>query len=234
MPQTDPQAVIQGLIQADLFHTEQDNRPRPSRPTVTVSRDFGSGGHIIAQRVAERLGVPLWDRGILDSIAQYAQVAPELMDQLDEKVQQRHDAWLYNLLSGQNAFLTSYRRHLVNVVLALAESGAVILGRGAHLILATRPVLKVRVVGSPYQCATRVATREGIDPETALEKVAAVNREREHYLWNLFRHHIDEATTFDLVINSDKFGDRWDDIASLIIDVLARTGLASHHPGAAP
>ena len=37
---------------------------------ITISREFGSGGRLIGQRLAERLGVPYYDKQLLDRIAE--------------------------------------------------------------------------------------------------------------------------------------------------------------------
>ena len=32
---------------------------------VTISRQFGSGGHEVAQRLSDQLGIPLYDRNVM-------------------------------------------------------------------------------------------------------------------------------------------------------------------------
>ena len=37
---------------------------------ITIARQFGSGGHEIAQRTAELLGIPLYDRNLVEMAAE--------------------------------------------------------------------------------------------------------------------------------------------------------------------
>ncbi len=221
----DIQELIQSLVRSEYQHERKDSREAPTPPLVTISRDHGSGGCEIARRLAKALNIPIWDREILDAIAHAANSDPELMAQLDDKIKTRKDTWIYNLLSGQNAFIASYRHHLVNVALALAQRGGVIIGRGVHLILANRPVFRLRVVGSLDTCARRVMASEQLDYERAIERVKQVNKERDQFLWDTFHHHLDESACFDLIINTDKFDDRWDDTAEQLLRTIRLTGL---------
>lgn len=220
----DAQKLIQSLVRSEYLKGQQD-KPGRARPVVTLSRDLGAGGGEVARRLGERLKVEVWDRRLLDAVAESTQVSAELLGELDERMRSRKDSWIYNLLSGQSAFLTTYRHHLVNVSLALAQTGGVIVGRGVHLILANRKVFRVRLVGSENACATRVAAREGIPPEQALERVRAVNRERDQFLQSTFGHRLDEAVRFDLVLNTDKFDAHWDTVTDLVIAGMKAAGL---------
>ena len=47
----------------------KDAEPGPSRPVVTLAAFYGAGGTVVGPRVAERLGVPFLDRGILTAVA---------------------------------------------------------------------------------------------------------------------------------------------------------------------
>lgn len=217
---TDIQQLIQNLVRSEYLYGERDSRRRPTRPVVTISRDLGAGGSEIADRLSRALDVPTWDRAILDAVAESAESSPELMSKLDDRIKTGKDTWIYNLLSGQKAFMTSYRHHLVNVVLALAQQGGIIMGRGAHLILANRPVFRLRVVGTPDACARRLSDREELDFDTALAEVKRVAKEREQFLWNAFHHHLDESAHFDLVVNTDRYDNRWDELTDIILNAI--------------
>jgi cytidylate kinase len=212
----DAQKLIQSLVRSEYLKGRQD-KPGQARPVVTLSRDLGAGGAEVARLLGARLKVEVWDRRLLDAVAESTQVSAELLSQLDERVRSRKDSWIYNLLSNQSAFMTTYRHHLVNVSLALAQTGGIIVGRGVHLILANRPVFRVRLVGSEGACAARVAARDGITPEAAVERVRTVNSERDNFLQTAFGHRLEEAARFDLVLNTDKFGARWDSVTDLIV-----------------
>ncbi|MCK9531738.1 MAG: cytidylate kinase-like family protein [Gammaproteobacteria bacterium] len=219
----DIQKVIQTLIASEYYPRGKKRSEADYRPVVTLSRDVGSGGSEIASRLAKRLGVPLYDKEILDAIAERAKVDRELMARLDEKTKDIRDSWLFGLLSGQSSFLSSYRHHLFDVLLCIAQQGGVIVGRGAHIVLANREAFRLRVVGSEDRCADRVAARNGLDREAALERVRHINRERDESTFRLVHHHLNEAHTFDLVLNTDKLDD-WDVVCEFTLNAMRAMG----------
>jgi cytidylate kinase len=190
---------------------------------VTVSRDHGSGGGEIARRLATRLGVRLFDKDLFKAIVEDAQIETYLLQQLDEHVQKRTTEWVHTLLTGHGAFKEDYRRHLVNVVLGIAEIGGVIVGRGANHILNQRNLFRLRVVGSPEVCARRVAERDGLEFEEALRVVEKVNAERETFVRLLFRRDVSDASCHDLVVNTDRLG--LDDCVELAAATMERMEL---------
>ena len=51
---------------------------------ITVSREFGSGGHEVAAELAKRFGLPLYDESILDSIAHKHNLKLDKLSRFDE------------------------------------------------------------------------------------------------------------------------------------------------------
>ena len=52
---------------------------------IAVSREFGSAGHEIAEKIAKDRGLTFYDRGMLDEIASEMNVKVEVLEQDDEK-----------------------------------------------------------------------------------------------------------------------------------------------------
>lgn len=220
----DAQALIQSIVNAEIIF--QRHQPIAGRhpPVVTLSRDYGAGGAEIAQFLSRRLGVELYDRQILERVAEESHVDTLQMSQLDDKAGvDKITSWIRGLFSNNTAYPESYRYHLVNVVLGICQTGGIIMGRGAHIILTTRPAFRVRIVGSQENCAERIVAREGITLDEALAKVHKVNAERDDYLVSMFKRHLHDASLFDLVVNTDKFPDM-DTVAELILGAMAKTG----------
>ncbi len=201
------QSLIQSILNAELNYQRRERGEGGPRPLVALSRDFGAGGDLIARRLGEKLGVEVYDKEILDGIARESKVDKHLMEELDEKVRKDKSAWIRGLFTTNTAFPAHYRHHLVNVVLGIAHTGGVIMGRGAHIILSDRLAFRVRVIGGVERCAERVAEREGIERAAALSKVESVNQERGEFLWKLFNQRQNDASLLDLIINTDRFDD---------------------------
>src|SRR5581483_8989455 len=61
-------------------------RRRPLMPVITISRMYGSGGSEIAERVATRLGWPLFDNAMVDAIAERSGLTRAEVTAQDERV----------------------------------------------------------------------------------------------------------------------------------------------------
>ena len=51
---------------------------------ITISREFGSGGRTIGRMVAERLGIPFYDKELVDQIAMESGFAPKFVEEHGE------------------------------------------------------------------------------------------------------------------------------------------------------
>lgn len=212
MHKSDPLTFLQTLLTKD-YEVEKyaagRKKPQEREPLViTLSRDFGALGEEIAKRLAECLGIPLYDQEILDLVAKHAKTDKFHYQRHDEQVNASVTTFLYSLVSGTTATLENYRRYLYDVVLQLARNDCVIVGRGAHLILSDRRVFRVRVVGSRQVCAERIAAEQGVSLAEAQNKVLDINVMRHKSIASLFSDHfehcsLEHATNFDLVINTD-------------------------------
>ena len=71
-----------------------------SYPVITIGREFGSGGRIIAQRVADTLGVPFYDKALIDLAAKETGLSEAYIREAEQK---KTSSFLYNLyMSTQN------------------------------------------------------------------------------------------------------------------------------------
>jgi cytidylate kinase len=113
---------------------------------ITISREFGSGGRTIGRLVAEKLGIPFYDKELVDHIALESGFAPNFVEEHGEHApgksifayafaQQSAPGALYGLSTAD--FVWNVQ---CNVILQLAEKGpCVIVGRNADYILKDRP-----------------------------------------------------------------------------------------------
>lgn len=202
----DAQQAIQALLQS-LRDSGEGVAGRGAQRVVCVSRDHGSGGDEIARLLAEKLAVPLYDSNIVELIAERTHSDPEAVRVLDEGTEKARDMWLYSLFTGQDLTRDTYKRHLVNVILGLGRLGGVIIGRGAHVVLAKSRALRVRVTGSPQVCARRLAAAEGLSEEVARKRLHDVNHQRGEFVWATFGSRLNDPTSFDLTVNTDRMQD---------------------------
>ena len=67
------------------------------KKVITISREFGSGGRLIGRRLAEKLGVPYYDKELLDRIAEESGFSREMIEGAEKRAK---NSFLYSLASA--------------------------------------------------------------------------------------------------------------------------------------
>lgn len=217
----DAQAVIDAFIRA-LEEPPQRARQR-RRPVITISRGVACRGDEIAKALAARLGLDCYDQVIIDQVAARAGVSKQLIDDLTNKLD-AVDSWIYSAVFGGSFSRDQYVRYLTTIVRGLYHTGGVICGRGAHVVLAGRDILRVRLVGSIEVCASRLSEEEGLSYSAAKKQVHDRNRQRERFVQDVFHSRLDDPATFDLVVNTDNFR-HVEDVVELLVAAVRARGL---------
>lgn len=195
------------------FESEARRKTRESPPSpprvITLSRQLGAGGRRIAETLRERLGWPLWDKEILEVVASQSHLhyQARMFEALDESTQGAIENAAYAMLGGVSKDVYLYL--LPRAILTVAQNDAVILGRGAHLLLPE--ALKVRVEASLETRVKNLVRFEGLTEKAARERIATSDQEREGFLRELAARLSRKGTQqekwgeYDLTINTDRF-----------------------------
>lgn len=218
------QGVIQAIVKALEEPPVKGRRVR--KPVITLSRTSGSGGDYVAEKLAQTLGLEVYDSEIINGVAAEANVSTSLMRDLTEKLD-AVDAWVYSSVFGKNVSRGEYVRFLSTVIRGLYHAGGVIVGRGGHVILAGRDVLRVRIVGSIEACATRLSEKESITYAEAKKEIQASNRRKGKFIWDMFHSRYNDPTNFDLTINTDYYR-RLDDVVEVTLQAVRARGFDRH------
>ena len=174
-------------------------------PCLLISREYGSGGGIVARRVGECLQWNVYDREIVDHIAQLSQVRQQLVETVDERAQSRWERTWREILADGDMADEEYLRCLRLVVMSLGHHGqVVIVGRGAQHLLPPACALRVRLVASPELRAKRVAEREKMSLDQARAKIQTFDNERSLFIRRTFKTDASAGLNYDLVINTDE------------------------------
>jgi cytidylate kinase len=171
----------------------KDSEPGPSRPVVTLAAFYGAGGPVVGPRVAERLGVPFLDRGILTAVAKRLRVPEEAAAEYEEPPRRGVGRYLDSLgkvgisdatpMDNPEQDEHRYRAETEEFIASAAESGGVILGRGGQVVLRGRPgVLHVFLGGPPEARIQQAMEIEGVDRKTAERRQEANDRGRVEYV----------------------------------------------------
>jgi cytidylate kinase len=175
------------------------------RPVITVSRLFGSGGTEIAREVALSLEYPLFDREIIEAVARESGVQESILNALDERTRSSIEQWMDGVLHQSILSANEFVAALGRTLITLSRLGsAVIVGRGANFLLEHEPSLHVRIVAGETSRIETVMRTQGLDRIAASEKVRMVDQERRRFVEKYLHRDIDDATAYDLVLNTDR------------------------------
>lgn len=183
---------------------------------ITISRQCGSGGHTIGQDVAKRLGIPFYDKKIVESVAKRSGLSEEF---IVEQGEYHSHSLLYtiatNISSGYNTFhkenmplpdqIEIFQTELIKE-LAEKES-CVIVGRGADYILKDRrDCLHVFIYGNIDDRKKRVISEHGIAENEAEALVSWRDKKRaQHYKYYTDRSW-GMASNYNLCLDSSCLG----------------------------
>ena len=178
---------------------------------ISIGRSFGAGGKTIGKLVADSLNIPYYDSELLKETAKNSGLSEKYLESVDEK--DITDAALYMSVGFMTPSYTSIRQIAANaqseVIEKIASQGpCVIVGRRANEILKDRKnVVSIFVTASVEYRTKRIMEREGIDEKAARKKVLRVDKERAAYYNQFGGDNWGYASTYDLCINTETFGD---------------------------
>jgi len=193
---------------------------------ITISREFGSGGRTMGRKIAEKLGIPFYDKELVDQIAVESGFAPKFVEEHGEHsptgsffsyaFAPQGVPGIMNGLSTAD-FLWNIQ---CNVILQLAEQGpCVIVGRNADYILKDRAdALHVYVFADvPYR-AERIVRLYGESEKSPEQRLAEKDKRRrvnyQHYTgrtWGM-------AQNYDLCLDTGVLGE--DYCADIVVNAV--------------
>ncbi len=176
---------------------------KPFKPYITFSREPGSGGKPIAHLVAKRLGFKLYDRRLIERVAERMRKPAKLMSRVDEKGRSGITDFVQSMFNPDYISDEVYFRNLCQVVYRLIQKGGVVIvGRGANFIAPKAYGLQVQVV-APYRVrVARAIQYEGIDFVKAREIIQHVSADREVFVKQYFGKDIRSPKYYDLTLNT--------------------------------
>lgn len=180
---------------------------------LNIGREFGSGGREIGKLVAQKLGIPYYDKELIVLAAEKSGLSPEYLTSLDE---QSVSSFLYSF-SGAN-FSMGMRVNSVNVLppadqLFLSQSevirdiakqgGAVIVGRCADYVLQEKyNHLNVFIHAPLRQRVQRVMERHALERKAAESLIAKTDKNRANYYLHFTGEKWGDRKCFDLILSS--------------------------------
>lgn len=171
-------------------------------PCITISKEIGSQGVELAHRLAKRLNWRLFDKDLVEYIAQNAHVQSDMVEIFDEKTQSEIHNWVVTLLDRYALASDKYFKHLITVITTIGKHGhAIVVGRGANFILSPQRTLRVKTVAPIPQRIAHVMQKQNMSRPEALGYVAKMDKDRQAFMRRFFHQKADDPLAYDLVIN---------------------------------
>ena len=174
---------------------------------ISIGREFGSGGHYIAEQLAERLGIPLLDKNLIQRVAEDKGYSEEAIRQFDER------GTSILLSRSINGYTSSASENIAQAQFEVLRNGAkegksfIVVGRCAEDVLADCPALISIFIRSNTEAKqARIMEKYELSAEKALSLMKKMDRERKFY-HNYYCHHKwGDSRGYDLTINSALLG----------------------------
>lgn len=174
----------------------------PIEPVITVSRQRGSEGTILADRLTEVFGYTLLHHDIIDRVCESSGYKRRIIESLDGHSQSQLQLWFESMLHGTYVDASDYVKALFEVIYSISHlGGVVVVERGANFILGTQRGFHLRVVAPREIRVRNLVTHEGYSERDAAREIEHSDHERAEFVRKLFGRSIDDPLGYDLVIN---------------------------------
>lgn len=184
-----------------------------SKKIITIGRQFGSGGHIIGEKLAEKLGFAYYDRKLLDLAAEKSGMSHSVVKDADEKAA---NPWYYAAMSQSGAAMginLCTNDAIFNVqseiIKEIAKTeDAVIVGRCSDYILrnADCELLSVFIYAPLEARIKRTMERDKISESEAVAKIKRHDKQRKLYYDFYTDKKWSAHESYNLTLNSEIFG----------------------------
>lgn len=176
---------------------------------ITISRQYGSGGREIGTQLAQRFGIPFYDKALCTEAARCSGFDESFLERA-ERQEGRKLAYLFHLRSNSFSLSLADRAFLALAVTirTLAEQGPCILvGRGANRILSDRTdALHVYLYADRQIRLKRIVAQYGVPAEQAEKVLHDTDRARAVYLKDYTDQIMGQAENYHLCLDSGALG----------------------------
>jgi len=182
---------------------------------ITIGRQFGSGGKEVGIRVAKELGIPFYDKELLQEAAKKSGLCEKIFENFDERPKSllysiAMDSYMFALPGvgagdslEQQVYLATF-----NTIRRLADQGpCVIIGRCADYALAENPNHLSLFIHAPMDVrVARVAKRQNISPEKARQLIIKTDKRRASYYEYYSSRKWGAVDSYDFCLDSSYLG----------------------------
>lgn len=186
---------------------------------ISLGREFGSGGHIIAQQLAERYRIPLYDSNLLRDVAVEKEMNAEKLQKYDENP--KNVLFTRTVRGYSSSPEENIARMQFDYLKSKADAGEsfVIVGRCAESVLKGNPnLISIFILGDMEQKIVRTMESNNISKEKAVMLIEQQDKKRKTYHNHYCEGKWGDSRNYDLSINSSKLG--LDETTRIIVEYI--------------
>lgn len=174
---------------------------------ISIGREFGSGGHEIAGRLAKHYNIPLYDKEIFEHVEEKGAINKEVARHFDEKPV--NPVFYPMMMDGYNLPLEyAVANHIFDFIRTRGETESfVIVGRCAEYVLRENPnLISIFILGDREAKCKRVMEKFGLDEKAAYNKMKKADKMRKTYHNFYAEGKWGDSRSYDVCINSTTLG----------------------------
>jgi cytidylate kinase len=176
------------------------------KPCLALSREPGCGGSEIARRLSINLEMDIIGGGIIQKVAESAEMSEIVIKSLDEKEITKRDDWLTSLFETRHLWPEKYLFHLTKVIGTIGRHGnALIVGRGAHCILPPEETFRVRIIAPLTFRIAHMMAEHKLSRKEAEQYIAKTESDRCAFIRKYFHVDLTDPSLYDLILNASVF-----------------------------
>jgi cytidylate kinase len=204
------------------------------RFVITINRELGSGGRTVGRKLAERLGVPFYDKALINALQEKYHLT---VDEIEKLKGRSHSWWAefkrtlrigtlqsetnyYQVKMGEEPDILTTdemfntEKEILNGM--VADESCIVAGRSGFYVFRNHPNrLSILIQASMDFRVQRVSQKQGLTPEEARKTIEKVDKMRENYVNKYTKTSRYDPRNYDLVISAD--GKTEDEIVDLIL-----------------
>ncbi|AOO66260.1 AAA family ATPase [Sulfurospirillum halorespirans] len=203
----------------------------PSHTIITISRQIGSGGAFIGQKLAKELGMSYVDREIITQAAKEFSLVEEDLESLDEKTPSFWQCFFQSSICSPDVYLPpqlfvpteeAIFKVETKIIKQIAKDrSAIIIGRcGSHILRDNPNHLSIFLHADATFRKKRIEELYKVSGKEAERMIEQSDGERARYHQLLVEKPWSDASQYDLCINTSKIG--IDSAIALIRETIER------------
>ncbi len=176
---------------------------------ISVGREFGSGGHEIAECLAKHYNIPLYDKEIFDHVEEKGSISAEVAKYFDEKPVNP----IFYPVAMDGSYLPleqTVANHIFDFIRAKGDKekeSFVIVGRCAEYVLRDNPnLISIFILGDKEVKKQRVMEKYELDEKAAYNKMKKADKMRKTYHNFYADGKWGDSRNYDICINSSTLG----------------------------